>query len=67
MKTVCLCGSFRFFREMNRIEKMLVRADIACIKPSPHPHEDPTKRRTREEEKTGTREHIENVKRADII
>jgi nucleoside 2-deoxyribosyltransferase len=52
---------------MNRIEKMLVRRDIACIKPSPYPHEDPARSRTREEEKTGTKEHIENVKQADII
>lgn len=52
---------------MNRVEKMLARAEIACLKPSPYPHEDPAKSRSREEEKKGTKEHIENVKRADII
>lgn len=67
MKIVCLCGSFRFFEEMDRVEKILVEAGIACIRPIPYPHEVPEKSRTREEEETGTKEHIENVKRADII
>jgi len=52
---------------MNKIEEILVRNDIKCIKPIPYPDEDPKKSRTREEEETGTKEHIENVKQADII
>ncbi|MFB0514047.1 MAG: nucleoside 2-deoxyribosyltransferase [Candidatus Bathyarchaeia archaeon] len=67
MKTVCLCGSFKFYQEMNKVEEILVRKDIKCIKPVPFPHEDPRKSRAREEEEIGTKEHIENVKQADII
>jgi nucleoside 2-deoxyribosyltransferase len=52
---------------MNKVEEILVRNGLKCIKPVPFPHGDPRKRRTREEEKIGTREHIENVKQADII
>jgi nucleoside 2-deoxyribosyltransferase len=52
---------------MNRIEEMLFRNGINCIKPVPFPHRDPKKSRSKEEEKIGTKEHIENVKRADII
>ncbi|NIO36825.1 hypothetical protein GTO27_03880, partial [Candidatus Bathyarchaeota archaeon] len=47
---------------MNKVEEILVKNDTKCIKPIPHPHEDPKKIRTREEEETGTKEHIENVK-----
>ena len=67
MKTVCLCGSFKFYQEMNETEEILVKNGIKCIKPIPYPHKDPRKSRTREEEETGTKEHIENVKQADII
>jgi len=67
MKTVCLCGSFSFYQEMNKIEAILVRNHIKCIKPVPYPDEDPRKSRTREEEEIGTKEHIENVKQADVI
>ena len=67
MKAVCLCGSFKFYQEMNKVEEILVRNDIKCIKPVPFPHEDPRKSRAREEEEIGTKEHIENVKQADII
>lgn len=52
---------------MNKVEEILVRNDIKCIKPVPFPHEDPRKSRAREEEEIGTKEHIENVKQADII
>lgn len=52
---------------MNRVEEILVRNDISCIKPVPFPHEDPRRSRTREEEEVGTKEHIENVNQADII
>jgi nucleoside 2-deoxyribosyltransferase len=52
---------------MNRVEQILVKNGVRCIKPVPFPHGDPEKPRTRSEEKRGTREHIENVKRADII
>jgi nucleoside 2-deoxyribosyltransferase len=67
MKVVCLCGSFKFFEEMCRIEQILVENGVRCIKPVPFPHGDPKRSRTRSEEKAGTREHIENIKRADII
>lgn len=67
MKTVCLCGSFKFYHEMSKVEEILVRNGLKCIKPVPFPHGDPGNRRTREEEKIGTKEHIENVKQADII
>ncbi len=67
MKSVCLCGSFKFYQEMNEIEESLIKNGIKCIKPIPFPHEDPKKSRTVEEEETGTKEHIENVKQADII
>lgn len=46
---------------------MLVKNGIKCIKPIPYPHEDPRISRTREEEEMGTKDHIENVKQADII
>jgi len=52
---------------MCRIEQILVENGVRCIKPVPFPHGDPERSRTRSEEKVGTREHIENVKRADII
>jgi len=52
---------------MNKVEEILVKNGIKCIKPIPYPHEDPKKSRTREEEEIGTKEHIENVKQADII
>jgi nucleoside 2-deoxyribosyltransferase len=52
---------------MNRIEEMLFRKGIKCVKPVPFPHGDPKKGRTRQEERIGTKEHIEDVKRADII
>jgi len=52
---------------MNKIEKILVKNGIVCIKPIPYPHKDPRKSRTREQEEMGTKEHIENVKQADII
>jgi len=67
MKAVCLCGSFKFYQEMNKVEEILVRNDIKCIKPVPFPHEDPRKSKAREEEEIGTKEHIKNVKQADII
>jgi len=67
MKTVCLCGSFRFYQEMNNVEEFLVKNDVKCIKPIPYPHEDPGKSRTREEEELGTKNHIENVMQANII
>jgi nucleoside 2-deoxyribosyltransferase len=52
---------------MNKVEEILIKNDIKCIKPVPFPHEEPGKSRTREEEEIGTKEHIENVKQADII
>jgi len=52
---------------MNKVEEILVKNGIMCIKPIAYPHEDPVKSRTREEEEVGTKEHIENVKQADII
>jgi len=67
MKIVCLCGSFKFYQEMNKVEEILVKNGIKCLKPIPFPHKDPRKSRTREEEEIGTKEHIENVKQADII
>jgi nucleoside 2-deoxyribosyltransferase len=67
MKTVCLCGSFRFYQKMNNVEGFLVKNGVRCIKPVPYPYEDPGKDRNRKEEEIGTKDHIENVKRADII
>jgi len=52
---------------MNKIEEILVKNGVKCLKPVPFPYKDPRKSRTREEEETGTKEHIENVKQADII
>jgi len=52
---------------MNKVEEILARNSIKCIKPIPYPNEDPRQSRTREEEEIGTKEHIENVKQADII
>jgi len=67
MKTVCLCGSFKFYNVMNKIEEILFKSHIKCVKPVPFPHEDPRKSRAREDEEIGTKEHIENVKQADTI
>jgi len=52
---------------MNKVEGFLVKNGAKCIKPIPYPYEDPGKSRTRKEEETGTKDHIENVKQADII
>jgi len=67
MKTVCLCGSFRFYQEMNKVENFLLMNGLKCIKPVPYPHKVPGKSRIREEEEIGTKDHIENVKQSDII
>jgi len=52
---------------MNKVEEFLVKNGVRCIKPVPYPYEDPGKSRNRKEEEIGTKDHIENVKRADII
>ncbi len=52
---------------MNRVEEFLAVNGVKCSKPVPFPHKDPKKRRTRAEEEIGTKEHIENVKQADIV
>lgn len=67
MKTICLCGSFKFYQQMNKVQEILVTNDKKCIKPVPFPHEDPKKSRAREEEEIGTKAHIENVKQAGIV
>jgi len=52
---------------MNKVEEFLAVNGVKCSKPVPFPHKDPKKGRTREEEEIGTKEHIENVKYANIV
>jgi len=41
MKKVCLVGSFRFYREMLNIQKLLKSAGVNCWVPQPSKYRDP--------------------------
>jgi nucleoside 2-deoxyribosyltransferase len=52
---------------MNKVEEFLAKKGVRCIKPIPYPYKDPKTGRTRKEEEIGTKDHIENVKQANMI
>jgi nucleoside 2-deoxyribosyltransferase len=66
MKSVCICGSFRFYDEMVALRDALQARRIMCEWPTPGPRRDP-KAMTADEARDAITRHLERIDRADCI
>ena len=80
MKSVCLCGSFKFYNQVIKIEKFLREKKIICYKPNPFQYRNqlqpsifvdsffslPYTEKLRESGKAELA-HLEKINKADVI
>jgi nucleoside 2-deoxyribosyltransferase len=66
MKSVCICGSFRFYDEMVDLRNALQARGVHCEWPTPSPRRAPQSM-TADEAKAAIMQHLEYMDRADLI
>jgi nucleoside 2-deoxyribosyltransferase len=66
MKSVCICGSFRFYDEMVVLRNALQAQGIPCEWPTPGPRRAP-QAMTPDEAKEAILQHLARMDRADCI
>jgi nucleoside 2-deoxyribosyltransferase len=66
MKSVCLCGSFRFYEEIVQLRNALQARGILCEWPLPGPHCAP-QAMTADEARDAITQHLERMDRAECI
>lgn len=66
MRSVCICGSFRFYDEMVELRQALASRGIACDWPLPGPRQAPSAMTADEALEAITR-HLERLDRANVI
>lgn len=77
MKTICFCGSFKFYKEMEKAAKQLRQAGFKTIVPQPshirYGHK-PEELKNKYDKKTLTRwegegafSHLENIRKSDAV
>ena len=66
MKSVCICGSFRFYEEMVQLRNVLQARGILCEWPLPGPHGAP-QAMTADEARDAITQHLERMDRAECI
>jgi nucleoside 2-deoxyribosyltransferase len=66
MKSVCICGSFRFYDEMVALRNALRARGVLCEWPTPGPRRDPNTM-TSHEARDAITQHLERMDRADLI
>ncbi len=66
MKSVCICGSFRFYEEMVQLRNALQTQGVLCEWPLPGPRRDP-QAMTADEARDAITRHLERIDQADWI
>jgi hypothetical protein len=66
MKSVCICGSFRFYEEMIQLRNRLQARGLLCEWPMPGPRRDP-QTMTPDEARDAITRHLEHMDRAEVI
>ena len=66
MKSVCICGSFRFYEEMLQLRNTLQARGLRCEWPLPGPRRAPHTMTT-DEARHAIMRHLERMDRAEII
>jgi nucleoside 2-deoxyribosyltransferase len=66
MKSVCICGSFRFYEEMVQLRNALQSRGVLCEWPLPGPRLAP-QAMTADEARDAIMRHLERMDRAEII
>lgn len=77
MKTICFCGSFKFYKEMEKAANIVRKAGFTVIVPQPshirHGHK-PEELKSKYDKATLTRwegegafSHLENIKKSDVV
>ena len=66
MKSVCICGSFRFYEEMVDLRHALQARGVLCEWPLPGPRREP-QAMTADEARDAIMHHLESMDRAEII
>ena len=66
MKSVCICGSFRFYEEMVDLRNALQARGIRCEWPLPGPRRAP-QAMTADEARDAITQHLERMDRAECI
>jgi nucleoside 2-deoxyribosyltransferase len=66
MKSVCICGSFRFYEEMVQLRSTLHARGVLCEWPLPGPRREP-QTMTADEARDAIMQHLERMERAECI
>ena len=66
MKSVCICGSFRFYEEMVQLRNALQARSVLCEWPLPGPRHAP-QAMTADEARDAITQHLERMDRAEYI
>ena len=66
MKSVCICGSFRFYEEMVQLRNALQARSVLCEWPLPGQHRAP-QAMTADEAQDAITQHLERMDRAECI
>ena len=77
VKTICFCGSFKFYKEMEKAATLLRKSGLRVIVPQPshirHGHK-PEELKTKYNSQTlirwegeGAREHLANIQKSDAV
>jgi hypothetical protein len=66
LKSVCICGSFRFLEEMNEAAEMLARAGVRCLWPKGTALPDP-KTMTPDEARAALLDYLKDIDAADSL
>jgi nucleoside 2-deoxyribosyltransferase len=66
MKSVCICGSFRFYEEMVELRNALQARGVRCEWPPPGPRRAPQVM-TADEARDAIMQHLERMDRAECI
>lgn len=78
VKTICICGSFKFYDEMEKAASILRKAGFAVIVPQPshirHGHKPDELKTGKYDKKTLTKwegegafEHLKNIRKSDAV
>jgi nucleoside 2-deoxyribosyltransferase len=66
MKSVCICGSFRFYEDMIQLRNALQAQGVRCEWPLPGPRREP-QAMTAEEARDAIMRHLKHMDRAELI
>ena len=66
MKSVCICGSFRFYAELVQLRNTLQARGVLCEWPLPGQHRAP-QAMTADEAQDAITQHLERMERAECI